>query len=78
MAFEREVQLAKELAQEAGPLALEYQRRGITAETKDDESPVTAADKACEKMIVERIAREFPDDGVSRRRRRQQRKPEWS
>ena len=64
MAFEKEVQLAKELAQEAGALALDYQRRGITAETKDDESPVTAADKACEKMIVERIAREFPDDGV--------------
>jgi histidinol phosphatase-like enzyme (inositol monophosphatase family) len=64
VAFEKEVQLAAELVQEAGGLALEYQRRGITAETKDDESPVTAADKACEKMIVERIAREFPEDGV--------------
>ena len=64
MAFEREVKLATELAQEAGALALDYQRRGITAETKADESPVTAADKACEKMIVERITREFPDDGV--------------
>jgi histidinol phosphatase-like enzyme (inositol monophosphatase family) len=62
--FEREVKLATELAQEAGALAIDYQRRGITAETKADESPVTAADKACEKMIVERIAREFPDDGV--------------
>lgn len=64
MAFEREVQLAKEMAQEAGALALDYQRRGITAETKDDESPVTAADRACEKLIVERIAKEFPEDGV--------------
>jgi len=64
VAFEQEVKLAKELAQEAGALALEYQRRGVTAETKDDESPVTAADKACEKMIVDRIAREFPEDGV--------------
>ena len=45
-------------------MALDYQRRGITAEAKDDESPVTAADKACEEMIVERIAREFPEDGV--------------
>ena len=45
-------------------MALDYQRRGITAETKADESPVTAADKACEKMIVERISREFPNDGV--------------
>ena len=64
MAFERELALAVEMAQEAGALALEYQRRGITAETKDDESPVTAADRACEKLIVERIARDFPDDGV--------------
>ncbi len=52
------------MAQEAGALALEYQRRGITAETKDDESPVTAADRACEKLIVEKIAQAFPEDGV--------------
>jgi histidinol-phosphatase len=64
MAFEKELELAKELAQEAGATALDYQRRGITAETKEDESPVTAADKACEKLIVERIVREFPEDGI--------------
>ena len=64
MAFENEVAFARELSQEAGALALDYQRRGVSAETKDDESPVTAADRACEKMIVERIAREFPEDGV--------------
>jgi histidinol-phosphatase len=64
MDFEREIELAKLLAQEAGALALDYQRRGVTAETKYDESPVTAADRACEKMIVETIAREFPEDGV--------------
>ena len=64
MAFESEVALAADLAQEAGALALDYQKRGVTAETKDDESPVTAADRACEKLIVERIAREFPEDGV--------------
>jgi histidinol phosphatase-like enzyme (inositol monophosphatase family) len=52
------------MAQEAGALALEYQKRGITAETKEDESPVTAADRACEKLIVERIAREFPEDAI--------------
>lgn len=64
MAFEREVDLAKLLAQEAGAVALDYQRSGITAEEKPDESPVTAADRACEKLIVERIQREFPGDGV--------------
>ena len=64
MAFERELELAKLVAQEAGALALDFQRRGVTAETKSDESPVTAADRACEKLIVETITRQFPDDGV--------------
>jgi histidinol phosphatase-like enzyme (inositol monophosphatase family) len=64
MAFEHELEIAKELTQEAGALALDYQRRGITPETKSDLSPVTAADRACEKLIVDRLAREFPDDGV--------------
>jgi histidinol-phosphatase len=64
MPFEHEVQIAQLLAQEAGALALDYQRKGVMAELKPDESPVTAADRACEKLIVEGIAREFPDDGI--------------
>jgi histidinol phosphatase-like enzyme (inositol monophosphatase family) len=64
MAFEREVEAAKLMAQEAGALALDYQRKGVTAEAKSDESPVTAADRACEQLIVDTIAREFPDDGI--------------
>jgi histidinol-phosphatase len=62
--FEREVELAKLVAQEAGALALDYARKGVSAEIKDDESPVTAADRACEKLIVETISREFPEDGI--------------
>lgn len=64
MAFEREVELAKLLAQEAGALALDYERRGVTAEAKADATPVTAADRACEKLIVDRLAQEFPEDGI--------------
>lgn len=64
MTFERERALAEEMAQEAGRLALEFQRSGITAEEKEDESPVTAADRAAEKLIVDRLAQEFPDDGI--------------
>src|SRR5579875_2663776 len=64
MSFEKEVELAKLVAQEAGALALDYQRHGVTAESKYDESPVTAADRACEKLIVETIGREFPEDGI--------------
>jgi histidinol-phosphatase len=64
MAFEHEVEVAKLAAQEAGNLALDFQRKGITAEIKADESPVTAADRACEKLIVDTISRQFPDDGI--------------
>ncbi|MBV8072361.1 MAG: inositol monophosphatase, partial [Acidobacteriaceae bacterium] len=64
MAFEREMELAKLVVQEAAALAIDYQRKGITAEAKADESPVTAADRACEKLIVEAISRKFPDDGI--------------
>lgn len=64
MAFERELETAKLLAQEAGALAADYRRRGVVAEAKYDDSPVTAADRACEKLIVETLAREYPDDGV--------------
>lgn len=63
MAYEREVAVARELAQEAGRIAEEFQRKGITAEEKADESPVTAADRACEKLLVEGLQKEFPNDG---------------
>ena len=64
MPFDPEVVFAKTLAQEAGALALDFQRKGVTAEAKADESPVTAADRACEKFIVDEITRRFPADGI--------------
>lgn len=64
MSYAREVEIAKLAVEEAGALALDYQRRGVEAEQKSDESPVTAADRACEKLIVEILSREFPDDGI--------------
>src|SRR5581483_5582387 len=64
MAFEREVRIAKLAAREAGSLALDFQRNGVPAETKADETPVTAADRACEQLIVDLVSREFPDDGI--------------
>src|SRR5579884_3232768 len=64
MAHEREVTVAKLAAQEAGALALDFQRKGVAAEVKADESPVTAADRACEQLIVKLISEHFPDDGI--------------
>ena len=64
MAFERELELAKILGSSAGELALEYQRRGVSAEDKPDDSPVTVADRECEKLIASEVLKSFPGDGL--------------
>jgi histidinol-phosphatase len=64
MAYEREVAVARELAEEAGRIAEEFRKKGVTAEEKADESPVTAADRACETLLVEGLQKEFPNDGL--------------
>lgn len=51
-------------ARQAGELALSYQKKGVTAETKSDESPVTIADRESEKLIVSILSEAFPDDGL--------------
>lgn len=48
----------------AGELAIGYQSRGLTAESKSDLSPVTIADRECERLITQRILETFPDDGI--------------
>jgi histidinol phosphatase-like enzyme (inositol monophosphatase family) len=48
----------------AGELAVGYQKQGVCAEEKADCSPVTIADKECEKLMVARIREAFPDDGI--------------
>ena len=64
MAFDKELDLAKDLGRRAGLLALEYQQRGITAEDKADDSPVTVADRDCEKLIAGEVVRAFTGDGL--------------
>lgn len=44
-------------------MALEYQRQGVTADAKADDSPVTEADRACEVLFAEGLAAAFPKDG---------------
>jgi fructose-1,6-bisphosphatase/inositol monophosphatase family enzyme len=64
MAFEKELQLARELGHAAGQLALAHLRRGIAAEDKPDGTPVTVADRECERLIVDAVQHAFPDDGL--------------
>jgi len=63
MAWEQELETALELARAAAAVALPQFGRAA-AETKADGSPVTAADRECERLIAARLAGAFPADGV--------------
>jgi histidinol phosphatase-like enzyme (inositol monophosphatase family) len=58
--FETAVQLAKE----AGDITLKYFQSNVNVETKDDQSPVTIADKSAEEYIRAQIHQRFSDDGI--------------
>ena len=64
MSFEKEHEVARRIAEQAGRLALEIHSRGFESETKPDESPVTSADRANERLITKLLAEAFPDDGL--------------
>jgi histidinol-phosphatase len=63
MAWEREIDVCREVSRRAGTLALQHAARGVKSEDKSDLSPVTIADRECEKLIVESLHAAFPDDG---------------
>ena len=55
---------ASAIGREAGALLRDYYRRGVEAEYKGDVDLVTEADRASEKLIVERLHAVFPEHGV--------------
>jgi histidinol phosphatase-like enzyme (inositol monophosphatase family) len=64
MPFEKELEVAQRIAEQAGRLALENHARGFESETKPDDSPVTTADRANERLITKLLEKAFPDDGL--------------
>jgi len=57
--------LALQIAREAGVITLEYFRRDdLEVQRKSDDSPVTAADRCAEEHLRRRIAEAFADDAV--------------
>jgi histidinol-phosphatase len=54
---------AVDAARAAGEVALRYYRGGFEVAVKADRTPVTEADREAERVIVERLARAFPDHG---------------
>lgn len=55
---------AVETAYQAGQLTLGYFQRGISADFKGDDSPVTLADKEGEALIRSRIEKTYPEHGM--------------
>lgn len=64
MPYSQEIETARRIANLSAELALRHQKTGITAENKSDDSPVTIADKECEKLIAKMLLEAFPDDGI--------------
>ncbi len=66
--FERELETALRLAREAGTKVLEYYALEIIAEEKlgmdNFAEPVTIADRASSRIIVDGLGEQFPDDFV--------------
>jgi len=58
------LEVALDIAYEAGKLTLGYFGTRIAASSKGDGSPVTAADRAAEELIRARLQRAYPDHGV--------------
>lgn len=55
---------AEHLASESGKIIREYFRSELSVEIKNDESPVTIADKKSEEIMRELIIKEFPAHGI--------------
>lgn len=63
--LEPRLALAVKAAREAGHITLEYFRRDdLHVESKDDDTPVTEADRRAEEHLRHRLHDAFPDDGI--------------
>ena len=64
MGFGEEIEVARKAAVRSAALALRHQAAGVRAESKPDDSPVTIADRECEKLIAAMLEDAYPDDGI--------------
>lgn len=64
MTYDAELDFAQNLAREAGKIMLEWFAKGTTKEWKRDTTPVTEADFAINRMVIEHITVNFPADNV--------------
>jgi 3'(2'), 5'-bisphosphate nucleotidase len=62
--MEKELEVAKSLARDAGRILLEFYASDTKVQWKGHDDPVTAADQAANEMIVRELHRQFPKDAV--------------
>jgi inositol-phosphate phosphatase/L-galactose 1-phosphate phosphatase/histidinol-phosphatase len=62
--LEEIVALAFSLADITRNVSMRYFRSDFVTETKSDETPVTIADRECERLMRDEIGRKFPDHGI--------------
>lgn len=62
--LEKALNLASQWADEAGQLTLKYYGKKVEILSKDDNSPVTIADKEAEILLRKRIEEAYPDHGI--------------
>jgi 3'(2'), 5'-bisphosphate nucleotidase len=59
-----ELEIAKELAVRAGAVLLEFYAAAPSVEWKGKNDPVTTADRAASRLLVDELHRRFPLDGI--------------
>ncbi len=62
--YATETELLLKAARKAGEVAMRHFAAAGAVEEKEDGSPVTAADRECERVISTLLADAFPDDGI--------------
>src|SRR6266853_6577904 len=66
--YQSEIRIATELARQAGAVLLEHYNSPFLVEQKvnaqNELEEVTAADREANELIVSRLQKEFPDDGI--------------
>ncbi len=61
--YDAELKAARDTARAAGAIHLEYRYKLPAVQIKHDSSPVTEIDRACEVVIRDALAKQFPRDG---------------
>lgn len=62
--YQKELEVAINIAKEAGPIMLKYFDIDQGIEQKEDKTFVTIADKLINTMVIEKLKKSFPEDGV--------------